>query len=103
MKIRLEYSSLSGKFNKAQASNKPDIAKGFSTLCCFMDESRADRFIHAIEIKYPELISVNASTFPSLNLMKNELLSFIEEDIMLLQQSMEQNFQRRKSLFKSQS
>ncbi|MBS1635409.1 MAG: hypothetical protein JST26_05755 [Bacteroidetes bacterium] len=103
MKIRLEYSPVVGKFNKAKADDKPNRAKGFCTLCCFMDESRATRFIHTIEIKHPELLKENITGFPSIDTMKEELLSFIEEDIMLLQQSMETTFQRRSSLYRSHS
>lgn len=103
MNIRLEYSEIEGKFNQAQASDKTDVAKGYRTLCCFVNAERALRFVQAIEEKYPNLNSGSNHPFPSFSLMKNELYQFLQEDVQLLEQHMNKTYERRKQLFSNRS
>ena len=98
MNIRLEYSPLLGQFNQAKANDRPDEAKGFKTLCCFVSSDRAARFIEAVVRKFPVLDGHGATQFPALQEIKTELLHFIEEDVKLLQQHMSSTFQRRSSI-----
>ena len=103
MNIRLEYSELEGKFNQAEAPDKTDIAKGYRTLCCFVNAERALRFVQAIEEKYPNLNSGTGHPFPSFSLMKDELYQFLREDIELLEQHINKTYERRKQLFSNRS
>lgn len=103
MNIRLEYSELEGKFTQAQAPDKTDVAKGYRTLCCFVNAEKALRFIQAIEEKYPNLNSGTGHPFPSFSLMRSELYQFLQEDIKLLEQHMNKTYERRKQLFSNRS
>ncbi|MGQ0827877.1 MAG: hypothetical protein ACT4ON_05740 [Bacteroidota bacterium] len=103
MNVRLEYSPIEGKFNQAQASDPINVAKGYRTLCCFVNAQRALRFTQAIENKYPELKSGIGLSFLSFSAMKDELHHFMAEDIKVLEQHMNQTYQRRKQLFNNHS
>ncbi|MBI2271031.1 MAG: hypothetical protein HYU69_11865 [Bacteroidetes bacterium] len=95
MHARLEYSAAEGKFNQAQPEDQTDVAKGYRTLCCFVNVERANRFTGAIHIKYPELSSGTGQSFSSFSVMKDELYQFLAEDIKLLEQHMNTTFKRR--------
>lgn len=103
MDIRLEYSPLTGQFNQAKATDTPDVANGFKTLCCFVNAYRATSFIEAIQVKYPDLKKQNSCSYLTLSEMKHELFEFIEEDIKLLDQHMNNTFQRRQSILNKNS
>lgn len=103
MNIRLEYSEMEGKFNKAQATDKTDIEKGYRTLCCFVNAERALRFTQAMEEKFPALSFTNGQPFPSFSKIKDELYHFMAEDIQLLEQHMNKTYERRKQLFSNRS
>lgn len=103
MNIRLEYSQALGQFNQAQATDQTDTAKGYKTVCCFTSSERATRFVYAMTEKYPVLRDGQQQGFPSWDLMKEELLHFLEEDIRLFNEHMAKTFQRRKSLFHKSS
>lgn len=102
MNTRLEYSPLTGTFNLAQASDQSDTEKGYKTLCCFINTQRAERFIHAMEHRYPQLSGRCHDAFPSVADMKSELYFFIDEDIRLLEQHMTSTFKRRALIFNAQ-
>lgn len=101
--VRLEYSSVLGQFNKAEATDTPDVANGFKTLCCFVDTYRATSFIEAIQVKYPDLKKQNSRSYLMVSEMKQELFEFIEEDIKFLGQHMNTTFKRRQSLLNNNS
>lgn len=103
MNVRLEYSPIEGKFNQAQAADQTNIAKGYRTLCCFVNAERALRFTQAIREKYPQFQSGTEQPFPSFSLMKDELYLFLQEDIQMLEQHMRKTYQRRKQLFNNHS
>lgn len=103
MNIRLEYSEIEGKFNQAQAPDKTDVAKGYRTLCCFVNGERAFRFTQAMEEKFPNLNFTSGQSFPSFSKMKDELYHFMAEDIQLLEQHMNKTYERRKQLFSNRS
>lgn len=103
MNIRLEYSQLEGKFNQEQATDPIEVTKGYKALCCFVSIERADRFIAAIQIKYPELNSSNWQTFPSFFTLKDELYQFITEDVKVLEEHMNTTYKRREQLFNNQN
>ena len=103
MNIRLEYSSIEGKFNQAQATDKIDTAKGYQTLCCFINSERALRFTQAVLEKYPQLNSCAEQSFPAFSVMKDELYRFVQEDVQLLEQHMNKTYERRKQLFSNHS
>jgi len=103
MHTRLEYSPQRGTFNLAQASDQPDMEKGYKTLCCFINTERAGRFIGAMEARYPQLSGQGSEALPSLADMKSELYFFIEEDIRLLEQHMASTFKRRALIFNAQA
>ena len=98
MNTRLEYSPTEGKFNQAQPEDQQDVARGYKTLCCFVNVERASRFTEAILIKYPELSSVTSKPFPSFSQMKDEVYQFLAEDIKILEQHMSATFKRRTQL-----
>lgn len=102
MNIRLEYSPIEGKFNLAQAADTINVAKGYRTLCCFVNVERANRFTDAVSLKHPEL-NTAGQPFPSFNTMKDELYQFMAEDIRILEQHMDKTYQRRKQLYTNQS
>lgn len=103
MNVRLEYSPIEGKFNQAQAADQMNIAKGYRTLCCFVNAERALRFTQAIAIKYPELVSGSTKLFPAFSIIKDELYHFMAEDIQVLERHMNKTYQRRKQLFNNHS
>lgn len=103
MNIRLEYSPIEGKFNQAQATDHIQIAKGYKTLCCFVNAERASRFTNAIINKYPELNSPTGQPFPSFSIMRDELQQFIVEDVAMLEQHMSNSYQRRKNILNTNS
>lgn len=103
MNIRLEYSQALGQFNQAKAEDTPDKARGFITLCCFMNAERACRFVEFITAKYPALTAGNILECPGLKTMKEELLHFLEEDSRLLNQDMRRTFQRRQDILTNRS
>lgn len=99
MNTRLEYSPTEGKFNQAQPEDQQDVARGYKTLCCFVNVERANRFTDAILIKYPELSSGTGKPFPPFSIMKDELYQFLAEDIKVLEEHMNTTFKRRVQLF----
>lgn len=103
MNVRLEYSPIEGKFNQAQATDSTNVAKGYRTLCCFVNAERTLRFTQAIEIKYPVLHSGTGQPFLSFATMKNELYHFLAEDIKVLEEHMNKTYQRRKQLLNNHS
>lgn len=102
MNIRLEYSPIEGKFNLAKAADTINVAKGYRTLCCFVNAERANRFTDAMILKHPEFNNTDKS-FPSFNAMKDELYQFMAEDIRILEQHMDKTYQRRKQLYTNHS
>lgn len=98
MNTRLEYSPTEGKFNQAQPIDQQNVARGYKTLCCFVNVERASRFTDAILIKYPELSSCTGQSFPSFSQMKDELYQFLAEDIKILEEHMNTTFKRRVQL-----
>lgn len=103
MNIRLEYSPNEGKFNQAQATDPIQVAKGYRTLCCFVNAERASRFTDAIINKYPELNSSGGQSFPSFSIIRDELQQFIVEDVAMLEQHMNKSYQRRKNILNTNS
>lgn len=99
MNIRLEYSQVLGQFNQAKADDAPDKANGFTTLCCFVNPERAVRFVEHVCNKYPALANGKALDCPSHEVLKKDLLEFLEEDIRLLNEQMRLSFKRRKTTF----
>ncbi|MFY9308501.1 MAG: hypothetical protein WAQ28_05550 [Bacteroidia bacterium] len=98
MNIRLEYSPIEGKFKQAQATDKTDVAKGYRTLCCFVQAERAKRFTQAVQIKFPEL-NDHSKPYPLFTTMRDELQLFITEDVKLLEEQMNTTYKRRAALF----
>lgn len=96
--IRLEYSLIEGKFNHAQATDTTDVAKGYRTLCCFVQGERAMRFTQAIQTKYPEL-NDHSKPYPLFTTIKDELHQFLAEDVKLLEEQMNTTYLRRAALF----
>jgi len=99
MNIRLEYSDKEGKFNQAQATDQVDVAKGYKTLCCFVEPQKAKRFIETIAAKYPQLNESNGQPFPSHSTMRKDLFHFMAEEIKQLEEHMAITYKRRVQLF----
>lgn len=99
MNIRLEYSQIKGRFNLAQAKDDIDTSKGFTTLCCMIDQDRARRFIERATATHPELSREDNHPYPTYASLKNELLVFIADDLKILEQQMNTAYQRRAYLF----
>ncbi len=99
MNIRLEYSQTEGKLKQAKATDKIDVANGYKTLCCFVQQERASCFIEAIYIKYSSLGKTNRS-YPSLATLKHELCEFLAKDLIVLEENMKRTFKRRTTFFK---
>lgn len=103
MNIRLEYSQALGQFNQAKADHTPDKARGFVTLCCFVNADRAGRFVEHVTEKYPALATGKALDYPEPATLKKDLLHFLDEEIRLLNQQMAQTFKRRQAIFTNRS
>lgn len=99
MNIRLEYSPTTGQFKLAKISDKPDIENGFNSIGSFVNAERARRFTEFAIAKYPSLAIDQAEEYPSIDLLKKDLLHFLGEEIRLLNEHMSASFTRRKAVY----
>ena len=81
MKIRLEYNPTLGKFNPVPSHQLGKKTAGYETLCCYIDSQRAERFQNAVVETFPVLREPAPACYPSLDLVKEELLKFLAEII----------------------
>jgi hypothetical protein len=98
MNIRLEYSSITGQFNCANALDKIDTENGYRIIACLMDNDRANRFIGSIHQVYPHMkMPGSGGCYAPVEKVKIELLQFIKEDLLSLEKEMDKTFVRRTS------
>ena len=79
MKIRLEYNPALGKFNHVPSHQLGKKTPGYETLCCYIDSHRVERFQNAVIETFPVLREPPPAPYPSVELIKIELLKFLAE------------------------